>query len=197
MPTGYTSNIGNGISFQEFAMDCARAFGACIDLKEEQAGGDLIPERFEPSDYHANKLEEYKEQLSNLGRITLLDAERFAEEDYQKKEKRRLRRLDEIRKLRSSYSSMLAKVIIWEPPTPDHVNLKNFMIQQIEESIRFDCFEESDEKETTKEDGVQWLKRKVDSLKKNITYHATKHQEEIKRTENKNRWIEELRNSLK
>lgn len=34
---------------------------------------------------------------------------------------------------------MLDQVQLWQPPTDDHMGLKEFMIQQIEESIKFDC----------------------------------------------------------
>lgn len=33
MATGYTSKINEGISFKEFALDCARAFGAKVDIR--------------------------------------------------------------------------------------------------------------------------------------------------------------------
>ncbi|KKK60691.1 hypothetical protein LCGC14_3021870, partial [marine sediment metagenome] len=30
MPTGYTACIKDGISFEKFVMQCARAMGACV-----------------------------------------------------------------------------------------------------------------------------------------------------------------------
>jgi hypothetical protein len=57
MPTGYTADIKNGISFKTFAMNCARAFGACVTLRDEPGGGDKIPEAFEASTYHAQQVE--------------------------------------------------------------------------------------------------------------------------------------------
>lgn len=35
MPTGYTAAIKYGITFKEFALDCARNFGACISMRDE------------------------------------------------------------------------------------------------------------------------------------------------------------------
>ncbi|VTR91619.1 unnamed protein product [Gemmata massiliana] len=34
---------------------------------------------------------------------------------------------------------MLEHVRAWEPPSTDHENLKQFMIDQLRESIDFDC----------------------------------------------------------
>ena len=37
MPTGYTTDIYNGkdVTFKDFALKCARAFGACIHQRED------------------------------------------------------------------------------------------------------------------------------------------------------------------
>ena len=39
MPTGYTADIyeGNDVSFRDFALKCARAFGACIEQRDDDA----------------------------------------------------------------------------------------------------------------------------------------------------------------
>jgi hypothetical protein len=38
MPTGYTSAIADGIEFKDFALRCARAFGALVELPITQRG---------------------------------------------------------------------------------------------------------------------------------------------------------------
>jgi len=38
MPTGYTAEIYEGekeVTFEKFALTCARAFGACITIRDE------------------------------------------------------------------------------------------------------------------------------------------------------------------
>lgn len=35
MPTGYTADIKDGITFRDFALRCARAFGATIMQRDE------------------------------------------------------------------------------------------------------------------------------------------------------------------
>ena len=34
MPTGYTARIKDGMEFKEYALEYARAFGACLSLQE-------------------------------------------------------------------------------------------------------------------------------------------------------------------
>ena len=57
MPTGYTLELydGKDITFEEFVLKCARAFGALINMRDEPRDAP-IPERFEPSYYHLKEL---------------------------------------------------------------------------------------------------------------------------------------------
>jgi len=50
MPTGYTLDLydGKNITFKEFVMKCAGAFGALISMKDESLDAP-IPEHLEPS----------------------------------------------------------------------------------------------------------------------------------------------------
>lgn len=54
MPTAYTADIAKGITFKQYAMNCARAFGALIDLRDKPANCE-IPDVVYPSDYHLKK----------------------------------------------------------------------------------------------------------------------------------------------
>lgn len=52
MPTGYTSPLyeGKEISFEQFALRCARNFGALVMMREEPLDTP-IPEKFNPCEY--------------------------------------------------------------------------------------------------------------------------------------------------
>lgn len=54
MPTGYTANVPDGITFEQFVWQCARGMGALVMMRDEPTGAP-IPERFEPSDYNAKR----------------------------------------------------------------------------------------------------------------------------------------------
>ena len=66
MPTGYTADVADGkiTEFTEYALQCARAFGACIMLRDDPVSSE-IPE-FEPSDYSAKELAEAEKDLSQF-----------------------------------------------------------------------------------------------------------------------------------
>ena len=59
MPTGYTSDIydGKDISFREYALKCARNFGAYVEMRDSSLDTEM-PTEFEPSTYYRDKLDE-------------------------------------------------------------------------------------------------------------------------------------------
>jgi hypothetical protein len=50
MPTGYTAAVADGTitEFPDFAMQCARAFGTLVLMRDEPQDA-AIPEKFEPA----------------------------------------------------------------------------------------------------------------------------------------------------
>jgi hypothetical protein len=190
MPTGYTTDIKNGITFPQFAMNCARAFGALVTMREEPNAE--IPEEFTPSSYHLNKLLEYEDELKNLHKV---DAERLAREEYIKEKEDNQFYEESKHDLKRKYEDMMRQVIIWVPPTSDHVELKKFMIEQINSSMSFDCGDYP-RKEVRLLTEKEWLKKKKAQLLHDIAYHAKEYGEECERTEKRNKWIRQLRESL-
>ena len=61
MPTGYTEDIYNGkdVTFKDFALKCARAFGACVHQREDNIDD---PPRLKIADtsYYEEKLKKAK-----------------------------------------------------------------------------------------------------------------------------------------
>lgn len=197
MPTGYTAAIADGITFDRFAMNCARAFGACVTLRDEPGGGELIPERFEPSDYHLKQLEIAQARLAELEALSLEDAELRCRADYQQAEVSRLERLQKNKDQMAAYASMLDQVNAWVPPSDEHNGLQDFMRSQIEQSIKFDDMVDYYEKPTVLQTGEEWLEAQKLSTLKNIDYHRTEHAKEVERTEQRNEWVRLLRDSLR
>ena len=196
MPTGYTSEIAKGITFEEFAMRCARQFGACIDMRDEPNNAE-IPERFEPSDYHAKKIEEAKERIEHLKRMPLGEAEQKAFIKYEKEVESNRATICKDEDLKNKYEDMLLQAKKWEPPTPDHTGMKDFMISQIEGSIEWDCDHSRCHREVEKLSGEEWLNKKLAKSLHDLDHHTKENQEEIERTELRNRWVRLLRESLK
>jgi hypothetical protein len=193
MPTGYTADIKDGISFEKFVLNCAKAFGACITMRDESSDTP-IPEKFEPSSYDKKALDKANHELKEFESIT----DEYWENKTVEYNKERLQnyneRVEENKRLKKLYKDMLAKVNAWIPPTKEHEGLKKFMIEQITSSIEYDIYDwEKPKKITSKK-----LKNNTyQSILHNITYHSKAYSEEIERTDGRNIWIEQLRNSLK
>lgn len=195
MPTGYTADIAKGITFKEYAMSCARAFGALIEMCDDPADKP-IPERFEPGDYNRNRLQEAEEQLGKLRAMTPAEAEEAATTDHAAALDRWTERQASRADLLAKYEAMLASVRAYVAPTADHVEYKAFMENQIVESMRFDCRSYRDDKPTL-QTGTEWHRSQMETAKHDIGYHAKGHAEEVARTETRNAWIAALRASLK
>lgn len=196
MPTGYTADIKDGIDFKTYAMNCARAFGACLDLRDEPGGGDRIPDTFEPSDYHAKAGQKAREDLATLLAMTPEQRERIAAKAWDDAETARLMRLEDERKQREAYEAMLAKVNAWTPPTPEHAGLHEFMRTQIEQSIDFDCGGNYGTTPTPRLTGEQWAAQEAARLNRDIAYHEKEHAGEVARAASRTSWVRELRASL-
>lgn len=197
MPTGYTADISKGITFETFAMNCARAFGACVALRDEPPGGEFIPDRFEPSPYHAQRLEEAKADLAALDAMMPAELDRAAAKDYDEQETRRVTALADRKTLRGQYEAMLAKVRAWRAPTEEHVELKSFMEEQIIQSIEIDCGGTFYNKPTEMLTGEQWRDARRKALERSVNYHEREHAEEVKRSEDRSNWVNTLRQSLR
>lgn len=196
MPTGYTAKIADGIDFRTYAMDCARAFGACVTMRDDPGGGDMIPEKFEPSDWHAERLKEAHAERSRLAALSSTEVDAAAALAWEEAEEHRLKRLAEKSELRSKYEAMLAEVNRWKPPTDEHAQFRDFMRDQITQSIDFDCGGSYGEEPEPKLSGEEWRKKMLGKADWSIQYHAKEDAGERERAASRTAWIAALRASL-
>lgn len=198
MPTGYTSKIYNGEqqSGKEFIMTCARAFGALIEMRDEPNDA-IIPEEFQPSEYHKKELEKAKIELEKYKNMTIEQIQQKVNESYQEIIEQNKKYYNEGLELKNRYEKVLREVERWELPSSEHQNLKDFAMDQLNESIRFDCghikkYVEEVKKETPEE----YIQKQIDSCLWSINYHQENWDKEIKKTNERNLWIKQLRDSL-
>jgi hypothetical protein len=192
MPTGYTAKISEGISFEDFVLQCARAFGATITMRDDSLDAP-IPDEFKPSDYHPKALKMALEELARLKSLSREEIIEQSEKDYANKcirwEQREVERLE----LKNKYKAMLAKVIQWKPPTTDHQGLKDFMLQQIRDSIEWDCLQDDKPKKLSPE---EWQEKAIETAQWNVEYHQKEGRKEIQRAKERTEWVRELKKSL-
>lgn len=195
MPTGYTDAINKGATFNEFVMGCARAMGACIMMRDDPSGKE-IPERFEPSDYNSKALTKAQNEHKRLMGMNLVDATKEALKEHAAKIESHNKWIADEFKQRTGYKAMLEKVRAWKSPSDDHNGLKDFMIEQITSSIKFDCHPPPKDVPMESSTGSEWKQRELEHVARDIEYHTKAHAEEVARTEGRNKWIKQLRDSL-
>ena len=196
MPTGYTADIEKGITFNQYALSCARAFGACVTMRDDSSDTP-IPEEFQPSDWNKKELAKAKAKLSSLNRTSVEESSQLAISEYETEMKRQEASIKKDRKLMAKYMAMLEAVNQWQPPTQEHIEFKTFMADQIERSLKFDGMEEYYNEHPPKLlSGEEWLTQKKAEAIRNIEYHTKEYQAEIDRVNIRNAWIKALRDSL-
>lgn len=197
MPTGYTYDIENGISFEDFALGCARAFGACLHQRDDSSKDK--PKLREETSYYAEKL---PEALAEYGYLQSLDdkqQEEYGEQARNEEIERIQEQLEKKRELEVKYRAMLDKVGAWTPPTSEHVGLKEFMTKQIIDSIQFDCttnyYVEELQKAITMKP-IEFYEKALAMAEWNCKYHEEELEKDEKRVAESNAWIIELYKSL-
>lgn len=193
MPTGYTHNIKDGISFEDFVMQCARAMGACVMMRDDSS--DVPIPKFEPSDYDKKQSTKLREELEIYDGMTLDHAAATQQAEISKELNYRREREAERANQEIKYREMLALVRSWEPPTGGHEGLKKFMTEQITDSIDFDCGALPYPK-IVELPPQEWLAEKISNLASRIDDSDKRHAEEIERTNSRNEWVSQLRESL-
>lgn len=199
MPTGYTADIENDITFEDYLLGCARAFGACLHQRDDNTK--TKPKlRSVDNSYHIDALSAAKAEVAKLeamkgvndrtafGKKVIAEENAFNQEYFNKKVS-----------LKNKYEAMLQKAYNWFPPTPDHENLKKFMIEQIISSIDYDCDTKYAMDRLTELSKANPLDKYNDALRrayKDVEYHETELMKERERNADANKWIMSLYDSL-
>jgi hypothetical protein len=194
MPTGYTAPIyeGKDITFPEFAMQCARAFGALITMRDDPADAP-IPDEFTPAPYYQQNLDRARTRLAELEGWTDEQWAAKAQRDYEESIRSAAAANARNIAMRERYEAMLAQVEAWEPPTPDHEELKQFMASQIRDSIEHDCYAVDAPEQMSAED---YKARQVADARRDVSYYERAAAEEAERARGRTEWLRALRASL-
>ena len=195
MPTGYTAAIEDGCTFKEYAMGCARAFGACVMMRDESSGKE-IPEEFKPSSYHSEELAKAEAEVARLEALT---DEAAKDEESQERAEEQTRR-DEYRadcRLKDQrYQVIREQVVAWKPPFQgEHDKFKEFMLSQIDM-----CFPtglpEDYHPPLVEQTGAEWKADAIAKAHKDVGYHKAENAGEIERAAGRTKWVQQLRNAL-
>ena len=205
MPTGYTAGILDGKvnTFEEFATVCTRAFGATIHMRDNPMDSPYEPRT--PSDYHTNSIQSKRERLEE---IESMSDEKIVE-DFNTQLGEDLKyhqtKMEEDKRNLEKLNSMLESAKSWVPPTEDHQPFRNFMIEQIESTIKVDGDPSYHVNKIVgikkqMEEGInpkEYREETIQEIKSQISYHETEHQKELVRCKDSNEWMEKFFESIK
>lgn len=194
MPTGYTCNVVDGkvTEFKDFALQCARAFGALITMRDDSFDAP-IPDEIKPeTDYYDKHIAADMKRMGVIQAMTNAEADVAAAIEHQEALQGRATYLATKDAEAARLNAMLAKVRAWEPPTPDHADIKRFMIDQLTISMPGQYTPSI----PVMLDGVTWRKQRLDDLAASVVRNKQEREKEIERSSKRTEWIKNLRASL-
>lgn len=203
MPTGYTAGILDGkiTTFQEFAKQCMRAFGATIHMRDDDMSAEYREDT--PSGYHIEEIEKATKQLKEIKKLS--DEEIIAKK-MSELENSKAYHLKSIKKAKDGFKSLsyiLNDVREWEPPTSEHTGIKEFMIDQILKTIDFDCKTDYHydllaeiELEMKNLNAKEIRLEMISEANRSLDYHTTQYKMDVERCNNRNQWVKDFINSL-
>lgn len=196
MPTGYTAKVYDGTeeSFESFVLRCAHAIEYFIDMRDEPLNIKIKDVKKVDSSYHLNALKKEKKELYRLKKLTNEQIKEEVNKYNEKQMKDWIASCKREKVLRERYEVMLEKVKKWKVPSIEHEGLKNFMIQQLSESIQFDCHHESQKPEDVSQ--KDWYSNLIEMSEENIKYYLEKLKEEVENVKKRNEYVKLLKESL-
>ena len=199
MPTRYTEFIENGkiTTGADFLMLCARAIDVLGEMRDEPLDAP-IPQKLNGDSYYKVLCDKAYLELEKLRSMSTDDIHNANEEDYQNRLRNRRDSIESQTALLKRYDKVLEEVMVWEPPTNDHVGLKNFAINQIRMCTRgiTRCLLYYEETPVERMPDDEWYKREVERCEHDVKRYEKNAQEEAKRDEFNYRWLRALRQSL-
>lgn len=194
MTTAYTAILEEkqGVTFNEFAWRCARAFGALLCLRD--SGLDVpIPEKIVPDETYEQNITVLKESIRRLEQMSDDVAEVEAKKDHESwvASGDAIRATDAEKK--RVHEAMLARVEAWVPPTPAHEGLKDFMRQQIADGLPAFSYEWPKRERLS---GNAWRAERIGEIKRQLAAAEQDWRRACQRADEANAWLRALRSSV-
>ena len=199
MPTGYTAKLCKGKqTFKDFALQCARAFGALIDMRDDSMDVP-IPEDIKRSTYYDEALSKAITDYDKLKAMLPGEALAYGKACSQKRIKQLKGWLAEHKSARGRILKMISRVEAWPAPTKEHVPMKIFMLEQLGSTLQHDGDTAYYEKEIAKAKTltpIEYYQADLSTAARNIDYYKEEAQKDRERNASRNAWLKALRQSL-
>ena len=194
MPTGYTAQVADGTitTLKDYALKCARAFGALASLRDTPLSEPLV-ERLEPDPYYKEDMVESMADLKNFKSLNDKELQVLHKQEYSNDIDSYEKRLKKTQEEQDRYKRMLREVNEYVALSSDHIALKEFMKSQLEDSIKYDSYKPSKPKLQGFE---EWKQDRMRALEQKVDYSSKAYNKELERTSKNNLWLQQLRTSL-
>ena len=199
MPSGYTEGILSGTinDLNDFIWMCARGFGAFITQKDNIDEPPILKEK--PNPYYKNKIKQLLKKQQKYNEYTDDDWQN----EYLKYIEDQLKDIDDNIKekieSKEKYENILNQVKEWIPPNENFHKLKSFMINQIEESIDFDCDTSFWQERKNKISNLkleQYKRNVLNDINESLISNKEYYDEEVQRVKERNQWKQQLIESI-
>lgn len=193
MPTEYTADLlkdGKQITFQEFALRCARAIIGPSDGPSDAP----IPDVFTIGGHRLVMIRSFKKHLAEVEKWSNARAEKEAKQAFNDRVRSSREYGQENNKIELAHINMLKQVLRWIPPTKGHQELQNFMAKQLAEShLQIILKAPTIPKRLS---GKQYRAGLIKSIPKEIARLTKEYDAEVRSAGEKNDWARALRHSL-
>lgn len=203
MPTGYTAGILDGKikTFKQFATQCIRAFGGAIHMRDDDWDAPYRPDK--ASDYYINSVKDAKDKIEKLKKVSDKELVNNRKKELIEERIRYTKIIEEKKQAELKLQEFLEEANKYVPPTPDHQGIKDFMIQQLTDTIKWDCDKSYYEKEIAEVDKqlenidpVEIRKSLMEDYVDDLKLSEKRLQEEQERVDNRNEWSKQYLESL-
>lgn len=200
--TGYTAQIENGKyhNRERFFKALYKGFRCCYGYEGKPLSVPT-PTQFEPDPYYKQKYDKAVEVRNKWKQMTFDEAKQKIIEKYNTEITQAKKSLENYKLEDEKYKKVRNEIVKWNPPTDEHKALKNFALEQIDLSMNtyiYNYLERDLNKELDISDNAVWkyINDMNASCEKNVGEAYEQWQEELKRTDEKNTWMQQFLESL-
>ncbi|QOI67552.1 hypothetical protein SEA_BEUFFERT_183 [Streptomyces phage Beuffert] len=193
MPSGYTAELYEGEqSFEDFVKKAARAMGAYMHLRDEPSDTPLTKRTLDVS-YYIQRIDKAQTEYDEFTAMSEDEQRGLYQKFLDNRKEYEVESNEQTDALAARYGEMLARVISWR--VPDELDgLKDFMREQLEASINFDCGYRGVNLPTPTFE--EWRDEKVDQLERDKVYYGKRMDEEKQRVKEQNEYHDALMKAL-
>lgn len=200
--TEYTEQIKNGniTTAKDFLKLCTRALGFASKLIDKPLSVPT-PTHFEPNPYYKEEYDKAVEVRNKYRQMTFEEAKQDIIKKHNAEITQTKKFLEKYKLEDEKYKKVRDDIVKWNPPTDKHKEIKNFALRQIDLSMNtyiYNYLERDLNKELDISDNAVWkyINDMNASCEKKVGEAYEQWQEELKRTDEKNTWMQQFLESL-